>query len=236
MEYKIRRSEDRGGANHVWLNAKHSFSFASYYNPENLQFGALRVLNDDKIAPNMGFNEHPHDNMEIITIPLQGQLTHKDSMGNSGTISAEEIQVMSAGSGVRHSEKNSSKIEELQLFQIWIEPDTRNIEPRYGQIKIDDFKKKNKIVKLVGPKTDNVPLWIQQNAWISILNLEKENSIQLKPNDAENGLFLMIIEGEIKLDTEILNNRDSIEIEGCENCFIEANEDSKILLIEVPLV
>jgi quercetin 2,3-dioxygenase len=237
MELNIHRSENRGIANHGWLQAKHSFSFGNTYMPDRIQFGALRVLNDDQIAGGMGFPEHPHNNMEIITIPLSGSITHKDSMGNSGAINTGEIQVMSAGSGIYHSEKNTHIRESLSLFQIWIIPNQMNVTPRYAQKNISESLVQNQFTKIVGPKSDASvgETWIHQNAWISIGKFDANRTELIHLNSSNNGIYLMLIEGEILLDGKHLKIRDAVEITSMTNCHFETLTNSKILLIEVPI-
>jgi len=177
METILYPEKERGHANHGWLNAKHSFSFANWYNPDKINFGALRVLNDDIVAPKMGFGTHPHDNMEIITIPLRGKLEHKDSMGHTSVITTGEIQVMSAGTGILHSEFNASQREEINLFQIWIFPNKRNVTPRFDQIDINYAKAENNFLQLISPNADDEGSWIHQDAWILINKPSKGNDI-----------------------------------------------------------
>jgi quercetin 2,3-dioxygenase len=237
MKTNIIRSEERGIADHGWLKAKHSFSFGNSYMPERIQFGALRVLNDDLIAGGMGFPEHPHNNMEIITIPLSGSITHKDSMGNSGAISSHEIQVMSSGSGIYHSEKNTNIRESLSLFQIWILPNQMNVTPRYAQKNISDLIIPNTFTKLVGPQSDSSvgETWIHQNAWISLGHFDANRKEKINLNKENNGIFLMVIEGEIEISGNHLKNRDAIEISDITDIEFNIHQKSKILLIEVPI-
>lgn len=225
---------ERGHANHGWLNAHHSFSFASYYNPEKMNFGALRVLNDDEIAAGMGFGTHPHDNMEIITIPLEGDLRHKDSMGNEATIQAGYIQVMSAGTGIQHSEYNPNKDKALKLLQLWIMPNKRNVEPRYGDIKLPEISN-NEWQQIVSPNSDDEGTWIHQNAWLHLGNFDTNTTTNYHLKDKSNGVYVFLIEGSISIDNQTLNKRDAFGIWGVENFEIIVNENSKILLIEVPM-
>ena len=235
MKKTIYKSNERGYANHGWLEAKHSFSFANYYNPDNMNFGALRVLNDDIVAPNMGFSTHPHSNMEIITIPLKGELTHKDSMGTSSTIYAGEIQVMSAGSGITHSEVNTGRHEALNLFQIWIIPNQQNVTPRYDQFMMDVAKMKNAFLQVVSPNKDDEGTWIYQNAWIHITEMEENVSLEYQLKNSENGIYCMVIEGEIETDSEVLESRDAIGIWQTKSVEFVAKKNSKLLVIEVPM-
>lgn len=228
-------STERGTANHGWLEAKHTFSFASWHNPDRIHFGALRVLNDDRVAPGMGFPTHPHDNMEIITIPLSGKLQHKDNMGNEGVIENGEIQIMSAGTGVTHSEYNPDHDNELRLFQIWIFPDKRNVEPRYQQLKINAFNEKNSWIQLLSPNADDDGGWIHQQAWISYLDVEKGIAVSYTRHSSNSGLFVMNIEGEFTIDELTLHNRDAVGLVDAEEFSLKAQHDSKVLLIEVPM-
>jgi len=232
----IFHSEDsRGSANHGWLKAKHSFSFANYYNPERINFGVLRVLNDDTIDAGQGFATHPHDNMEIITIPLNGDLEHKDSMGNSGIIRAGEIQVMSAGTGIQHSEFNANKNKDLKLLQIWVFPNKQNVEPRYDQVSIQDLEKENELFQIVSPNKNDTGVWIHQDAWFYMGNLKKgwKNKYNLKGEN--NGVYVFLIDGKVKIGTHILNKRDALGISEANNFEIEVMADAQILLIEVPM-
>lgn len=235
MKKVIHREADRGQANHGWLTARHSFSFGGWYNPDKIQFGALRVLNDDIIAPATGFGEHPHDNMEIITIPLSGSLAHADSMGNGSTINAGKVQVMSAGTGVRHSEKNGSHSEETKLFQIWILPNKKNVEPRYAETAYNSEMMKNNFLQVVSPHPEENETWIHQNAWIHLAEIESGLSIDYQLKDTSNGIYFLVIEGAIEIENETLARRDAIGITEQESIHIKATEGAKILAIEVPM-
>lgn len=235
MKSVFHPSNERGQANHGWLNAKHSFSFAGWYDPEKVHFGALRVLNDDTVAPSMGFSKHPHDNMEIITIPLQGGVFHKDSMGHGELISEGEIQVMSAGTGIYHSEMNGSHNAPLKLFQIWIFPNKRNVEPRYDQFKIDYTKMENKFLQLVSPNKEDTGSWIHQDAWISMIDLHKDHNQTYYLHSPNNGVYLMNINGNFSVNENSLSERDAIGIWETEELLLTSNENSRILLIEVPM-
>lgn len=235
MRKKILLAKNRGEANHGWLLAKHSFSFANYFDSEKVNFGALRVLNDDVVAPGMGFGTHPHDNMEIITIPLRGALEHKDSMGNTSVIKVGEIQVMSAGSGITHSEFNASDVNEINLFQIWIFSNKKNVEPRYDQFMMDVSKMKNDFLQLVSPNPSDEGTWIYQDAWIHISEMDENTQLSYSLKNVNNGVYCMVIEGEIIIDTEILKDRDAISIWETGVVNVTAQRTSKVLLIEVPL-
>jgi len=235
MKTVIHKSDSRGFANHGWLEARHSFSFANYYNPDKLSFGALRVLNDDIIAPGDGFPQHPHDNMEIITIPLSGAIAHKDSMGNSSVIKTGEIQVMSAGKGIFHSEYNYNKDQELNLFQIWIIPNVKNIVPRYDQLNLDDILKQNELIQILSPNKDDKGVWIYQDAWFHLGDYNKEASVEYILKNKKNGVYIMIIEGEVSINDTKLVAKDAIGIWDSTAIIINTKPASKFLIIEVPM-
>lgn len=237
MITKILPSTERGRADFGWLQANFSFSFGNYYDPEKVQFGMLRVLNDDTIAGGMGFGTHPHANMEIITIPLEGGLKHQDSMGNEGVIRFGEVQVMSAGTGVQHSEMNASESEQAKTLQLWIFPERENVSPRYDQKSFDLAHKINTFVTVVSPqdKNDGNALWIQQQAFLNLGIFESAQSVNYKVNIPQNGVYLFLIEGEIEIDNKILHERDAIGIISTENFDISVRSKAKILLIEVPM-
>ncbi len=226
----------RGHANHGWLNAKHSFSFASWQNPERVHFGALRVLNDDIVAPSMGFGKHPHDNMEIITIPLKGALKHQDSMGNSSVIESGEVQVMSAGTGVQHSEVNAKHDEAINLFQIWIFPNKQNVAPRYDQIRYDEESMRNNFLQVVSPNPDDAGTWIHQDAWIHLSQIEAGTNLRYEMKKSGNGVYILNIDGTFEIAEQTLNNRDAIGIWETESVTIHANKSGRLLLIEVPMI
>ena len=238
MKKIIHKAENRGKANYGWLDANYSFSFANYYDPEKVNFGALRVLNNDTIQGGMGFGTHPHNNMEIITIPLKGALKHKDSMGNKWiAIEAGEVQVMSAGSGLQHSEMNNSPSEEINLFQIWIFPDKNDVEPRYDQQKFDASERKNKLQILVssidGEQKDT--LKIHQDALISRIDLDENSEFSYTIKSENHGLYTMVIEGEIDIENEILGKRDAVGISDTKNVHLKARTASELIFIEVPM-
>ena len=236
MQTIFHSADSRGSANHGWLNAKHSFSFASWFNPERIQFGALRVLNDDIIEGGMGFGTHPHDNMEIITIPLRGDLEHKDSMGNTEVIREGEIQVMSAGTGVYHSEYNKNADKEINLLQLWIFPNKRNVEPRYAQIPIDTLHKKNEPFQILSPNPDDQGVWIHQNAWFHMVDLDESEAVYYDLKAEGNGVYAFVIEGEAEIGEQLLEKRDALGITETATFEITAHQDAQILLIEVPMV
>ena len=227
---------ERGHADHGWLNAWHSFSFASWYDAAKIHFGMIRVLNDDTVAPGMGFGKHPHDNMEIITVVMKGALEHKDSMGHTEAIYPDEVQVMSAGTGVVHSEYNHDDTEAVELFQIWIIPNKKNVTPRYEQRDFDPEKRKDALLMLVSPiDKEDEGLKIHQDAWIYRSTPGKGVSISGKAHSANNGFYIFVIEGNMKVSGQQLNRRDAIGIWEADSFTIEATEDSDVLILEVPM-
>ena len=238
MKKIIHKSEERGGADHGWLNAKHSFSFAQYFDPNKIQFGALRVLNDDIIAPSMGFGTHPHDNMEIITIPLSGVLKHRDSMHNEWQeVKPGEVQIMSAGKGLQHSEINGSATEELKLFQIWIMPNQKEVEPRYGQAHFKAEDRDNKLQTLVTGFSNNnsESLKIHQDAIVSRIDLDENKSFIYNLTDERNGVYTLIISGTTEIEDTVLENRDAIGISEASSFKINTKTRTELLFIEVPM-
>lgn len=229
-------ADTRGHANHGWLNAKHSFSFAGFYDPGRIQFGALRVLNDDVVAPGMGFGKHPHDNMEIITIILDGALEHKDSMGHTEAIYPNEVQVMSAGTGIFHSEYNHSKEEEVNVLQTWIFPNKKNVEPRYDQAMFPAEDRVNQWATLVSPMdNEDTGMKIHQDAWIHRTTLEAGKTLDYKMRDAKNGAYIFVIDGAIKAGEQELNKKDALGITETDNISITASATSDVLVFEVPM-
>ena len=235
MKAFLVKADTRGHANHGWLHAYHSFSFANYYDPERIHFGVLRVLNDDTIEPGMGFGEHPHDNMEIITIPLEGDLEHKDSMGNNGIIRHGDVQVMSAGSGVFHSEFNANQDQQVKLLQIWVFPNKKNVEPRYDQISIRDLYKKDELYQILSPDPDDEGVWIQQEAWFFMGDLSADTKLTYALRGNRHGVYLFVLEGSVQVDGQVLNRRDALGIKEAAEIPIQANSQAKILLMEVPV-
>ena len=237
MKINLYPASERGTASFGWLQANFSFSFGQYYNPDRVQFGMLRVLNDDTISAGAGFGQHSHDNMEIITIPLEGSLKHEDSMGNKGLISFGEVQVMSAGTGIQHSEMNGSNLEQAKTLQIWILPQTLDVEPRYDQKSFDLEANKNAFVTLVAPydKQTSGALWVYQQTYFNLGIFEEDKTAQYQTKLAGNGLYIFLIEGSIKIDGTILNRRDAVGITDADNITISALQKSTILLIEVPM-
>jgi len=231
----LHTADSRGHANHGWLNAYHSFSFASWYNPDRVQFGMLRVLNDDTVAAGMGFGTHPHDNMEIITIPLEGDLAHKDSMGNAATIKTGDVQVMSAGTGIQHSEFNPNADQQTKLFQIWLFPKYRNVEPRYQQITLDVTEQKNNFAQILSPNLDDAGVWIHQDAWFYLSDFDDDFSKKLALQKEGNGFYIMTIEGEIEVNGERLSKRDALGIWDTPEIDIKATTAAKFLVMEIPM-
>ena len=231
------KSTSRGHANHGWLNAHHSFSFANHYDPQRMHFGVLRVLNDDIVAPSMGFGTHPHDNMEIITIPLRGALRHKDNMGNQEVIHESEVQVMSAGTGITHSEFNANADQEVNLLQIWLYPKQRNIKPRYAQQSFKSEDRINELQTVVTPlgQEEGTAVGINQDAWFSLgtlkAGIEKEYKVRLKTN----GVYVFVIEGAVSINGQPLSKRDALGIWDVEKLHIKAESDAEILVMDVPM-
>ena len=226
----------RGLADHGWLHSYHTFSFASYHNPTRMNFGVLRVLNDDTVAAGMGFGTHPHDNMEIISIPLEGDLEHQDSMGNTTVIKKGDIQVMSAGTGISHSEYNKNKDKEVKFLQIWVIPNKRNVTPRYDQITLNEADRHNKLQQILSPNESDEGVWIHQNAWFHISKLDEGKSLQYSLKDINNGVYAFILNGTFTIYNQVLNARDGLGISELNDFTIEANSaDAEILLMEVPM-
>ena len=237
MKKILHPATTRGSADYGWLKAKYSFSFANYFDPSRIQFGLLRVLNDDIVAPAMGFGRHPHQNMEIVTIPQSGAVRHKDSMGNEGVVSSGEIQVMSAGSGVEHSEVNASAKDPLKLFQIWIFPEAENVQPRYDQRKISNLINPNQISTVVKPRTEanDDELWIHQQAYFNIGEFTEDKEVNYSLKQSGHGVYIMVIEGSISVDGETLNTRDAMGIWDADSVPMKVAKDTRLLLIEVPM-
>lgn len=234
MKKVIHKADSRGSANFGWLNSKHTFSFGQYYDPDRVNFGRLRVLNDDIVIGGAGFPTHPHSNMEIISIPLSGALAHKDSTGTEKVIKTGEVQIMSAGSGLTHSEYNASKSEEVNFLQIWVLPKEENIQPRYDQKVFDAADRHNSIQTVVSPNDDQ-SLWINQDAWFSLTDLDAEKATTYSLNKSDSGVYAFVLDGVIDIDGTKLEKRDAIGIEDLSKIEIKAAVDSKVLLIEVPM-
>lgn len=236
MKTVLHQSSSRGHANHGWLDTNHTFSFAHYFNPERVHFGALRVLNDDFVEGGMGFGRHPHDNMEIISIPLSGDLEHKDSMGNTTVIKQNDVQIMSAGSGVEHSEYNKNKDKKVNFLQLWIFPKERNITPRYDQKTFLPEDRINKLQLIVSPDKANGSIQINQDAWLYRGTLKKGFQTILNLKTGTNGLYAFVIDGDVTVAGQKLSKRDGIGITETDKVEISADGDAELLLIEVPML
>ena len=235
MKSILHKANTRGHANHGWLNSYHTFSFGGYYNPERMQFGALRVLNDDTVKGGMGFGTHPHDNMEIISIPLEGDLEHKDSMGNTAVIKQGDIQVMSAGTGIYHSEQNHHKNEAVKFLQIWVFPNKKNVTPRYDQLTLNVADRHNKLQQVLSPNKDDEGVWIYQDAWFHMGNLDKGVPVKYNLKKEVNGVYVFVLKGDVTVNAQQLNTRDGLGITGEKELNITADNNSEILLMEVPM-
>lgn len=235
MKKVFHAADERGYADHGWLKAHHSFSFANWYDPDRLNFGKLRVLNDDIIEPGKGFGTHPHENMEIVTIPLKGSLAHKDNTGHEEIIRPNDVQVMSAGTGILHSEYNSSESEFVNLFQVWIFPNKNGHEPRYDQMSFNPAERKNRLQTIISPNKNDKSLWLNQDTYFTLCDLDPNVSITYKTHNKNNGVYLFIIEGKIKVTDQILNERDALGIWETKSIDIAAKKKSSFIIIEVPM-
>ncbi len=235
MKNILHKADTRGDANHGWLKSKHTFSFANYHNPERMNFGALRVLNDDIVAPGNGFGTHPHQNMEIISIPLEGDLEHKDSLGNVAVIKEGDVQVMSAGTGVYHSEYNKNKDREVKFLQIWLFPNKKDVQPRYDQIAIRDIEKENTFYQIVSPNTGEQGVWIHQDAWFYLGKFNPGTELTQAINKSGNGLYFFVLEGEIEVAGQPLSKRDGFGVWNTDVVNVKSITDSRVLLMEVPM-
>ena len=232
----LHKADTRGQANHGWLNSFHTFSFANYYNPERMHFGVLRVLNDDTVQAGGGFGTHPHDNMEIISIPLEGDLEHKDSLGHVATIRNGDIQVMSAGTGIKHSEYNKSRDQLVKFLQIWVFPNRRSVTPRYDQITLNLTDRHNKLQQIISPNPEDAGVWIHQNAWFHLGTLDKGFRTEYKmKGGAGNGVYAFVLSGEVHINDQLLSTRDGYGIWDVEKFEIKAETAAEILLMEVPM-
>ena len=232
----LHKAETRGDANHGWLHSRHTFSFADYYDPERIHFGALRVLNDDEVAAGMGFGTHPHSNMEIISIPLEGDLEHKDSMGTVAVIKNGDVQVMSAGSGITHSEYNRNKDKPVKFLQIWVIPNKKNATPRYGQITLNLADRHNTFQKIVSPNASDGATWINQDAWFSLGRFDKDFAIDYSIHKKGNGVYAFVLKGDVTIEGNALNQRDALGIWDTDKISVNANsQDAEVLLMEVPM-
>lgn len=231
----IHKANTRGFANHGWLQSYHTFSFANFYNPERVHFGALRVLNDDTVAAGMGFGTHPHDNMEIISIPLEGDLQHKDSMGNVAVIKNGDVQVMSAGTGISHSEMNKNTDKAVKFLQIWVFPKAQNITPRYGQITLNADDRKNKFQQIVSPDKTGEGTWINQDAWFHLGKFDQGQSVNYELKQKGNGVYVFVLSGDVTVNGTDLNNRDGMGVWDIDSVPFKMNSEVEVLLMEVPM-
>ncbi len=232
----LHKAETRGKADHGWLKSFHTFSFAGYHDPQRMHFGALRVLNDDTVHGGMGFGNHPHDNMEIISIPLEGDLQHRDSMGNIAVIKKGDIQVMSAGTGIQHSEYNKNPDEPVKFLQIWVFPNKRNVTPRYDQISINASDKQDRLLQILSPNQDDQGVWIHQDAWFHLGTFSADRQAEYNIKNSGNGVYAFILSGSFTIDGHKVETRDGLGIWETDGFSLRSNEDgSEILLMEVPM-
>lgn len=232
----LHKADSRGLADHGWLKSRHTFSFADYYNPERVHFGALRVLNDDIVDGGKGFGTHPHDNMEIISIPLEGDLEHQDSMGNKAIIKHGDVQVMSAGTGIRHSEYNKNPDTPVKFLQIWVFPNKRGLTPRYDQITLELNDRHNKLQQIVSPDKDDQGVWIHQDAWFNLGRFDNDIETSYSLHKANSGVYAFVLKGSFTLDETVIHERDGFGIWDTKEIKLKANSpDAEILLMEVPM-
>ena len=236
MQKIIHRADSRGHANHGWLNSFHTFSFAGYQDLQRMNFGLLRVLNDDEVLGGRGFGSHPHDNMEIVTIPIKGALEHRDNTGRHGIIQSGDVQIMSAGTGIVHSESNPSPDERVNFLQIWVFPKKRNITPHYDQKTFDPKGRKNQMQLVISPDSSPETLWINQDAWFYLGNYQKGQEDAYHPTSPENGIYLFIIEGQLEVEGEVLSKRDGLGIsDPAGPISIKALDDTYFLVMDLPM-
>lgn len=235
MQTVYHAADTRGVANHGWLKSRHTFSFANYFDPQRMNFGVLRVINDDQVAGGGGFGTHPHNNMEIISIPLSGDLAHRDSMGNGSIIRHGDIQVMSAGTGVTHSEMNANADEAVKFLQIWVFPNKKDVEPRYQQITMADQARPNEFQQILSPNPDDEGVWIHQDAWFSLARFDQGTKKSYTVKKPGNGVYVFVIKGQVKVADRTLNERDGFGISETEAFDVEALSDAEVLLMDVPM-
>ncbi|XOV94782.1 MAG: pirin family protein [Bacteroidota bacterium] len=235
MKTIFHKSDSRGHANHGWLDTYHTFSFANYYNPERIHFGMLRVLNDDSVAGGKGFGTHPHDNMEIISIPLEGDLEHKDSMGNTTVIKQGDVQVMSAGTGVYHSEYNKNADRPVKFLQIWMFPREKNVTPRYDQISIKDLERPNELYQVLSPDSSDQGVWVHQDAWFHIGSFDKQTEVDYKVKKEGNGTYVFVLEGDAEIAGQTVHKRDGLGIWETADFKIKTNPGTRLLLMDIPM-
>ncbi len=235
MNTVLHKATSRGKADHGWLKSRHTFSFASYQDPDRMGFGKLRVLNDDNVQAGKGFGKHPHNNMEIISIPLEGDLEHRDSMNNVAVIKEGDVQVMSAGSGLYHSEFNKNVDKEVKFLQIWVFPNKRNVEPRYDQIEINELRTENEFYQILSPNPEDQGVWIHQNAWFHLGDFNKQTRLDYNLKAQGNGVYVFVIKGTASVNGQALEERDGYGLWDIEKVNIEADAESRLLLMEVPM-
>ena len=236
MKTILHKAATRGHANHGWLDSWHTFSFANYYDPNRIHFGALRVLNDDTVAPGMGFGKHPHDNMEIVSIPLEGDLEHGDSMGTVAVIKQGDVQAMSAGTGIIHSEKNKNADRQVKFLQIWVFPNQKNVQPRYDQKTFSEEDKQNKLATVVSPVGSNDDgVQIHQDAWFHLGKLQKGIQVDYDIRKKGNGVYAFVLNGDVTINDIALNRRDGLGISETDSLSITADDNAEILLMEIPM-
>lgn len=235
MNTTLHLANTRGHANHGWLNSYHTFSFAGYHNPDRIHFGVLRVLNDDTVAGGMGFGTHPHDNMEIISIPLAGTLEHRDNTGNHGIIRPGDVQVMSAGTGIAHSEKNQSSSEEVKFLQIWVFPNKRNVPPRYDQQSFRAEDRHNRFQQVLSPNPDDAGVWVHQDAWFHLADFEAGFATEYTLKKPGNGVYVFVLEGDATVAGQALHRRDGFGIWDTASLRVQAGSATRLLLMEVPM-
>ena len=236
MKTVLHKANTRGHANHGWLNSFHTFSFAGYHDPSRMHFGALRVLNDDTVSGGMGFGKHPHDNMEIVSIPLSGDLEHADSMGNVAVIKQNDVQIMSAGTGVFHSEKNRNQDSTVKFLQIWVFPKVEDIKPRYDQKTFNPADRINKLQEVISPIKGSEGLWINQDAWFHLGNLKAGFETTYPLKQKVNGVYVFVLEGDVSINDQTLNKRDGLGVWEADSLHIKADTDTEVLLMEVPML
>lgn len=234
MKSIVHKATERGHVNMGWLNSYHSFSFGHYHDPQKIHFGALRVLNDDLVSGGGGFGTHPHDNMEIVSIPLRGDLEHRDSTGRESVIRQNDVQIMSAGTGIKHSEKNHNNGEAVSFLQIWILPKELNINPRYEQKTFNPEDRQNKLLTVVAPDSD-AAIWINQDAWFSLGNLDAGKKEVYPIHKEGNGVYLFVLEGSVKIGEIELGKRDAIGVWDASEITIDIVSNAELLLIDVPM-
>lgn len=234
MKTVLHQAATRGHANFGWLDSYHSFSFGHYYDPKRVHFGALRVLNDDTVNAGMGFGKHPHDNMEIVSIPLSGDLHHKDSTGRNEIIREHDVQIMSSGSGIAHSEMNANRDKPVKFLQIWVMPKEQNIEPRYQQKSFKPENRVNQLLTVVAPDNEDA-VWINQDAWFSLGNFTKDFSTSYQLKKSDHGVYIFVLEGNLEINGQSIGNRDGLGISEVAIIDIKANTDAQIVLIEIPM-